>query len=124
MKKKILVLGLILAAAFVLFTSCEGMLSVLPGESFTISSNETTLYGPSATLRITNYNKVLGMGFYNFNGVGVISREGIIKVNKILRQVELKEKSGSTETISISGGTIKIGSTAKQYTFDINRLLK
>lgn len=124
MKKKILVLGLILAAAFVLFTSCEGMLSVLPGESFTISSNETTLYStPQATLRITNYNKVLGMGFYTFNGVGVISRDGIIKVNKILRQVELKENRGSTEQIQIINKTIKIGSTATKYTFDISKLL-
>ena len=123
MKKKILVLGLILAAAFVLFTSCEGMLSVLPGESFTIGSNETTLYGPSATLRITNYNKVLGMGFYDFNGNGLVSRHGIIKVNKILRKVELKEKSGSTEEISIKNKTIKIGNIAKEYTFDISKLL-
>lgn len=123
MKKKILVLGLILAAAFVLFTSCEGMLSVLPGENFTISSNETTLYTPSATLRITNYNKVLGMGFYDFNGNGLVSRHGIIKVNKILRKVELKEKSGSTEEISIKNKTIKIGNIAKEYTFDISKLL-
>ena len=124
MKKKILVLGLILAAAFVLFTSCEGMLSVLPGESFTISSNETTLYStPQATLRITNYNKVLGMGFYDFNGNGLVSRHGIIKVNKILRKVELKEKSGSTEEISIKNKTIKIGNIAKEYTFDISKLL-
>ena len=124
MKKKILVLGLILAAAFVLFTSCEEMLSVLPGENFTIGSNETTLYTPSATLRITNYNKVLGMGFYTFNGVGVISRDGIIKVNKILRQVELKEKSGSTEQIQIINKTVKIGSIGTKYTFDISKLLK
>lgn len=121
MKKKISVLGLILAAAFVVFTSCEQMLSLLSGEDFTFKS-----INGSATLTITNYNKVLGKGSYDFIpsiGVGVLGHHGTIKVNKIAHTVELKASNGSMEEIQIINKTIKIGNIAKEYIFDISKLL-
>lgn len=107
MKKKILFLGLILAAAFVLFTSCDPMaMAERMLNSYTITGYK---YGSGLTAELKcDFSKALGMGTYDLTikrvpfETMVHNEAGVMKI-KGLFEKELALSKRSIINTSLTG---------------------
>jgi len=121
MKKKILVLGLILTAAFVLFTSCDPM-SIAEGvlKDYEIKSDNT-----NATLSVS-YSKFLSMGGYVLKIATPYSSEtGAMKIKGLFEKklVLSNRKKGGTSLTNLELKITNKKVTIDGHTFDLSPIM-